>query len=308
MRSMSERRVPHIVAGWVALVFVICLAVGQAKAENVTLDHNGLSLNGNVTLAEGKTLSDGVILITHGTLAHNRMEVIAAMQTALAERGLNTLAITLSLGLSGRTGMYDCNTPHKHRHTDALDEIGAWLNWLKSKDANQVVLMGHSRGGNQTAWFAAERLEPTISRVVLLAPATWNKEKSRANYKKQYGASVEPLLAKAEKMVGENKGDQLLKKIGFLYCKDASASAQAVISYYTPNQKRHTPDLLKSIQVPVLVIAGSEDKVVEGLIEATKPLADGEKIQLKVIEDADHFFRDFHAEDAADAIEEFLNQ
>ena len=58
----------------------------------------------------------------------------------------------------------------------------------------------------------------------------------------------------------------------------------------------------------VLFLDADEDKVVEGLVEATEPLAERENIQLVVIEDADHFFRDFHAEDAADAIEEFMDQ
>ena len=57
----------------------------------------------------------------------------------------------------------------------------------------------------------------------------------------------------------------------------------------------------------MLVIVGSEDKVVAGLAEAVAPIAKARpNVKLQVIEDADHFFRDFYAEDAADAIVEFL--
>ena len=58
------------------------------------------------------------------------MEPIANLQDVLTERGFNTLAITLSLGISDRKGIYDCAQPHRHLHTDALDEISAWLQWV----------------------------------------------------------------------------------------------------------------------------------------------------------------------------------
>ena len=89
---------------------------------------------------EGSWPQGPVLLMTHGTLAHNKMEIMATLQTLFAERGLSSLAISLSLGLDDRTGMYDCATPHRHRHADALGEIGAWLRWLKEQGAEPVSL------------------------------------------------------------------------------------------------------------------------------------------------------------------------
>ena len=43
------------------------------EAKEVTLRHKGLTLNANLELVAGKTLADGVILITHGGLAHRDM-------------------------------------------------------------------------------------------------------------------------------------------------------------------------------------------------------------------------------------------
>jgi alpha/beta superfamily hydrolase len=57
----------------------------------------------------------------------------------------------------------------------------------------------------------------------------------------------------------------------------------------------------------VLVIAGSEDDTVKGLVEKTQPLADGKRVQLKVVDGADHFFRDLYAEDVADAVQAMLD-
>ncbi len=296
--------------GAAAVLMALCLAataLGPARAgEDVTMSHAGRALNGRVVLAEGQTLADGAVLIVHGTLAHNRMEVIGALQTALAERGRSSLAITLGLATDDRRGMYDCKAPHRHRHLGALDEIGAWLTWLASRGAKRVVLMGHSRGGNQVAWFAAERPSPVVAKVVLLAPATWSAERAAKAYRTRYGVPLADVLAKAEKRVADGKGDTLLERTGFLYCKDASVAADSFVSYYRPDARRHTPSLLERIKVPVLVIAGTQDKVVEGLIEAVRPLAARKAARLAVIEDADHFFRDLFAEDVADAVDAFL--
>ena len=207
---------------------LLCISVGgyaQADEQDVSLNHNGLKFGAHLVTAEDASLADGVVLITHGTLAHNGMEIIQAMQSALADRGHNSLAITLSLGLSERTGMYDCKVPHTHKHTDALDEIGLWLDWLKGQGAQNVILMGHSRGGNQTAWFAAERPDPVVKKVVLIAPQTWDEQEQAASYKEHYGVPLAPLLTKAEAMSANGKGQEMLYHISFIYCPDASASA-----------------------------------------------------------------------------------
>ena len=268
---------------------------------------SGLSLNANLELAEGKKLSDGVILLTHGTLAHYEMEIITTLQSLLKERGHNTLAINLSLGIDNRgAGMYDCKTPHKHHTLDAVDEIGAWVSWLKSKGATKISVVGHSRGGNQIARYAAQKPDAAVDHVILVAPATWSQKYSEASYEKNYKTKLAPLLAKAQKLTASGKGDQMLENIGILYCADTKATASAFVSYNKPDPHRHTPNVLKDIKLPTMVIAGANDEIVKDLPKAVKPLADGKKLQFKMIEDADHFFQDFAGEEVADTIDEFL--
>jgi pimeloyl-ACP methyl ester carboxylesterase len=48
------------------------------------------------------------------------------------------------------------------------------MNWLKAQGASKVVLLGHSRGGNQVSWYAAEKDSPLLEKVVAIAPATWD--------------------------------------------------------------------------------------------------------------------------------------
>ena len=57
-------------------------------------------------------------------ISQGRLESLLNFQSLLNEKGYNTLAINLSLGLDNRHEMYDCQVPHRHRYSDAADEIG----------------------------------------------------------------------------------------------------------------------------------------------------------------------------------------
>jgi pimeloyl-ACP methyl ester carboxylesterase len=283
------------------------LAAAGVAAEEVKLAFGGLTLNGNVETTGAGWQSGPVVLMTHGTLAHGGMEIMQSLQAALKDRGVSSLSITLSLGLSDRRGMYECATPHVHRHTDAVDEIGAWLAWLQSQGVTKAALLGHSRGGNQTARFVAGRSDAPVTAVILVAPQTATAGYAAQEYENRYGKPLKEPLARAQALVAEGNGATLMESVDFLYCAKASVSAAAFVSYYAPDERMDTPALLPQIGTPVLVVAGSEDAVVKGLVEKVQPLADGKRVQLKVVEGADHFFRDLYAEDVADAVKAMLS-
>jgi len=288
-----------------ALLALLATAL-PAAAEEVRIKPGAQTLNAQLDLASGKALKDGVVLLVHGTLAHNDMETLKTLRGVLNDRGLNTLAINLSLAIDDRHGMYDCKAPHRHRHLDALDEISAWMDWLKSQGAGSVVLFGHSRGGNQAARFAAERGNALLTKLVLMAPATWSAEKAAQGFEKSHGRALAPDLTAAEALVKAGKGDQLLDKPGLLYCSTAKVAAASFVSYYRPDPRFDTPSILGEIKVPVLVMAGSNDTVIADLPAKMAGKADGKRIAFKMIDGADHFFLDLYAEDVADAMEGFL--
>lgn len=286
--------------------FIVCVSIvaGVAHANEVTLPYKGLTLNANFELAEGKTPADGVILITHAGLAQRGMELYVNLQKRFKDSGYNSLAINLSLGLNNRHGMYDCKVTHRHRYTDAADEIGAWVDWLRKQGAKRVVLLGHSRGGAETALYAAGRDNPLVKVVVLLAPDT-HETNDAAAYQQRYQKPLAPVLEKAQKLVNEGKGGTALEHTDFLYCPDTSVTADTFVSYYGPDPRLDTANLISKIQKPTLVVLAGDDEVV---INHKKfaPLADGKRVQIKVIDGAGHFFRDLYADDAVDAINTFL--
>lgn len=272
----------------VARCLLLCLAlaalVPPVLAEEVSIDHRGLGLVGSLELADGASLErDGAVLLVHGTLAHHRMEIMATLQALLKERGLNSLAITLSLGRDRRKGMYDCGLAHRHRHSGAQAEIAAWVAWLQAKGAGQVTLLGHSRGGNQVAIYGRTRPHEAVRRLVLIAPSTWTFEKAAKSYGRRSKVALSDRLEAARKLVAEGRGDQLLEDIPFLHCRTARVAAAAFVDYYAPNEDRFTPGILPSIERPVLVISGSADTVVPDLAQALQRLAPGKSVATKII-------------------------
>lgn len=290
------------------LAILFALFLSNVQAEEAGFRYNGTALRAE--LEKSDNWPEGpVVLITHGTLAHNRMEIISTLQDLFAENGVSSLAINLSLGLNKRpSSMYDCATPHTHKHTDAIKEIGAWVEWLKYEGAKDIVLLGHSRGGNQTAWYAAEQADSSVSGVILLAPQTWSAGYAAKDYEERYGKPLRPILDKALSLVKAGKGKEMLEHVDFIYCKDTTVSAEAFVSYYQSDQRLDTPYLLSRIKLPMLLFVGTEDKVVKGLKKKLDQLPQRpENLETVIMEGADHFFRDLYAEDVVDKAVEFIS-
>jgi len=272
-------------------------ASAPAFADEVTLAYHGLTLNAeHVVPPEGEAIGP-TVLIVHGTLAHKKMEIIESLQEALAERNINSLAINLSLGIDNRHGSFDCTQPQRHKHTDAMGEIGAWVAWLKDQGVSAITLAGHSRGGNQVAWYAAETDAPVVKGVVLVAPALWNAEAFAAQYEQATGAPLADLLAKAKGM----NPDDMMTLDRFLYCNDAQVAAGTVLDYYGDDIRRNTPSLLSDIEKPTIVVLGTADDVVPGLLGEMDEV-EGQNVMIKVVQGATHYFRDLYVDDIVDAI------
>lgn len=289
------------------VTMALMLTTFHASAKEIKQKYNGLTVNAKLVMADGKTLKDDVVLFTHGTLTRNDRETYANIQDLLAENGISSLAMNLSLGLNDRHGEYDCATPHTHKHTDAPKEIGFWLDWLKSQGAKKVTLMGHSRGGNQTAWFGVENNNPMIEKMILIAPQTWDHGYMATEYKKRYGQDLSKLFKKANKLVKSGQGDTMMKNIGFIYCENTQATAEAFVDYYQDNSNMDTPTLLTKVKKPTLVVIGSADNVVADLPKKMESV-NNDLVQTYTVEDSDHFFLDLFGEELVEASVEFIQQ
>ncbi len=288
------------------LAFVSLTA--RVAAEEVTLEHLGLELSANLETAPGKSLkSDGVVLLVHDTLGHGRMELMAGLQDGLRDLGVNSLAITLGLGVNKRHGMFDCSLEQDHRHEDAADEIAAWVQWLiKDKGVQAITIAGHGRGANQAALFAINGAGKGVKRLVLIAPLMQTQEKAEADYRALFGKPLRPELAKAEELVAAEAGNRLLEVPGFLTCQHAKVTAGSFANYYGANAKFQTTNLLQSLKLPVLIAVGDADPGLAAIKEAEPEFASQKNVTLSVIPGADQDFRDAGADDLAKKIKEFI--
>jgi pimeloyl-ACP methyl ester carboxylesterase len=278
----------------------------RSVAEEVSIEYLGLGISANLEMAPGKSFKDGAVLLVHDTLGHARMDLMAAMQDGLRDLGINSLAITLGLGIDKRRGMFDCALEQDHRHEDAIDEIDAWVRWLKEKGAQSVTLAGHGRGANQAALYAINKLDKVVKRVVLISPMMQSAEKMESEYHSLFGKQLKPALGKAEELAASGRGNQLMDVSGFLTCQHAQVTADAFADYYDANEKFKTTNLLQSVKIPVLLAVGDADPGA-GEIQAAAPEFSALKtVTLAVIPGADQDFRDAGADDLAKRIKEFI--
>ena len=283
------------------------LAFLSGQAEEITIKHNGLTLNANLTMAEGNHFSAGMVLVMHGVLGHNRMEVVEAAQQALLDIGFSSLAMNLSLSIDNRHGFLDCDVDHQHIQDDVLDEVGAWIDYLNSQGANRIVLMGHGFGANQILAYVQDRPDPIITHLIFLAPNTTSTFGDA--HLRRYGQSADATLNKAKQLIEEGRGHELMANTDFLFCPRAQVSPNSFVSYYSVEKVEQYfdfPRFLSSTDIPSLVTTGAADERQPQVAKQIFPYVDGKKIQLTVIEDAGHFFHDFNIDKAMKSVVDFL--
>lgn len=287
-------------SGWFAL---------PLGAEEVRQQLNGLTLNANLELADTRALEDGIVLIVHGLQAHNRMEIIEATQQALLDSGQSSLAINLGLGIDNRRGFFDCSWPHRHGFDQAADEIHAWASWLAARGVRSISLIGHSMGGTQSLVYLDRYRDSPVNRVILLAPATREYDRLKADYQARYQKNLDTVLARAQAMIDAGNGEQLMQGIDFFFCPQTQTSASTFYDYYRKDGAfSRVPGYLRRSTVPVLVIVGGNDERQPDAIRLLSPEANGPDKRLVVIENAGHFFRDLNIEEAIEYTLGFIGE
>jgi predicted alpha/beta-hydrolase family hydrolase len=276
------------------------------NAEEVKINSEGLTLNANLNLADGKSMADGIVLMVHGTFAHKDMEIMSVLQEGLLERNISNLAINLSYSQDNRHGMLGCKNVQNSLDADAIKEIGVWVNWLNTQGAYKITILGHSSGGNRLARYLASSVDENIAAAVMIAPPVGRAGKSVQRYKKSHGTDLKPILAKALALVEAGKGNSLMDATGFLFCPKTVVSAATFVDNYTDSPDRDTPTVIQRLTLPILVVVGTNDTIVSDLIPVMRSNLQS-NVNFVEIEDAGHFFLDFFGEDLVDTVEEFLN-
>ena len=251
---MLKQDILHGLLPGLFLMFCLSVLAPSAHAELVAHELRGLELTGNLELADGKTLAkDGVALIVHGTTGHHRMEIIARLQENLANRGINSLAVTFSMGLDARQGPYPCKLEHDYRHMDGVEEIASWISWLKIAGTRSVTLIGHSRGANQAAMFMS--LNAITATGGLNAPASDNIE-TPASTKPGWNANLAGGVVKIKYGGTHAKPDAIIKSLVLI--------APMIWTY--EKARRAYPKRFKKLLGPILAKARKLHDDYEGMM------------------------------------------
>jgi len=270
---------------------LLALVPGVASAEPVQIKPSLLRLNGNLEMPAGKTATDGIVVILHGTLSWHGQETIVALQKNLKARGVGSLAITLSLGVDDRQRTRRCDVKHDYALAGAKREVGLWLEWFKGQNAKFVDLLGFSRGGAQVAAFAPEFQD--VRRVVLLAPAFATSVEQAEIYKRAFGHDLAAEIEEARKAPLQQR------TVDFLTCKQAPVLNATFLDGYS----EMPPRLAAKTGHPTLVVVAGKDEVVPDLAKRLPS-----DVKPVVIDGADHFFHDLYGEEAADVVAKFLTR
>lgn len=307
---MSQLNITSYKAIWLpvlTLIVISLLMASDAYAEDVTLPYKGLTLNANLELAPDTELQDGLVVIVHGVMGHNKMEIIKTTQRALLENGQSSLAINLSLGLDNRRGFYDCDVPHRHSHEDAVNELSAWVGWLRQRKIRQITLLAHSQGANEVMVYAVENKIPEVTRLIFLAPFT--VDDSKELLEARYGSDLDLVLGHAMDTIKSGHGDDFMDNTDFQICPKTRVTARTFVSYYGEGSRfRDFPSYLSRITIPTLITTGTHDERQPQIAQHLQPYVDGQLIQLQVIQGADHFFRDFNIDEAIEQAVKFIRE
>jgi pimeloyl-ACP methyl ester carboxylesterase len=170
---------------------------------------------------------------------------------------------------------------------------------IKSWGYTSINLVGHSRGGAQIASYAQNHKD-SINKVFLIAPLVWDKKHQQDDFRSPLKLPLDDVLKKLQ----ANPQIQL-KNQQVLHCANATVTSESFLSYYDEYPEKNTPTIIKATTIKMKIYLGDSDPLSKILLAQNDIFETNENIETQMIEDADHFFRDFAIEDiVSDIIEE----
>lgn len=248
----------------------------------------------------GVLIGDGqgpVAVLSHGSAMRFCQRSYVNIGRELADRGVSLL--------SGETRGHDIAALHRRgddfvggggafeRFDESVRDCDAWLRYAHDAGAEPVVAMGHSMGGTKTV--LALSAGAVADALVLLSPAvSWPVNAER--------------VAIARDLIDHGRGDDLMPPRW-------DAPPWNLISAKTLAQRF---DLIEGvfasaggpwsrIDIPTLVLFGAGEEDVDTDLDAlTSARASAQRLDCRVIDDADHEFRGAEAR-VADVVAEWLS-
>jgi pimeloyl-ACP methyl ester carboxylesterase len=141
---------------------------------------------------------------------------------------------------------------------ESVIDIDAWIEFLKLKGVNKVILQGHSTGAIKAVYYQYKRRNPLVKGLILLSPSD-NIGLAHFNLKEKFSKALEL----AQRMTKEGNGLELMPKEYFMhpissrtFFNSFNSASPAGIFNLSRTDRAAFPEI-ESIDIPVLVTIGS---------------------------------------------------
>ena len=236
--------------------------------------------------------SKPAILVLHGFLQTYEFISTRNIVNGLATLNYTVLAPNLSLGVPNRRQSSQCSAVHTHTMDTEIREIAFWIDWLKRKGNESIILVGHSWGSQHALAYLKSEPDPVVKGVVAISLVRSHQTPEQAAVS----------IKNAEQRLKDD--DKNLHSYTLGFCKEYMATPKSYLSYAKWDDAHVVATLkkLKGRGIPVHVIVGNKDTRVDA-----KWLKELEVLSsLVIVEGANHFFSHIHEFELNDRLEVVL--
>jgi len=286
-----------------SLLFFTTIGFSETNVLHLDSTYLGENLVINANHYTNSGDNETVAISIHGTRGFKTMEVISVLSDNLLDLNIDTIAPNISYGVNDRVNDFlSCDMKHLHNQYANIDEIIKWFLFAVEKDYKNIILIGHSRGGQDIfqAYKKILKLYPgeskKISTIILLAPLADNTDEINNSLQKSHGITIKEFLSKDE---------NAFAKINFLNCRNATVKISSFLSYYNLPRHEQLIPMLKDIDIDTYVFTASEDTFVPKTHSKVSYIRN-DNIKLVQIDGADHFFRDLFLDDVIEKLSDFI--
>jgi len=205
------------------------------------------------------------VVLIHGSFGNFYTGVPRTLAAPLAKLGYPSLAIN--------TRYHDYFEMDMIFEEEAKD-IQAAVEFLHKKGSPGIVLLGHSRGVSRVVYYASSTKDALVTGLILIS----GHASSTKRFKQLWGRyDAERFLkfAKGKALTDPyyivtltGKGERVMSKIEWYNPKmpvivtRPSMTARSLVDRLGPDGKSDAIKYVKNIQVPILIVQGSEDEIV----------------------------------------------
>ena len=264
-----------------------------------TVTSDGLRLDGALTETVVRSLRErnaapSAAILLHGVAGNfYTSSTFDAVVPKLQELGL----ATLSVNTRGHDSVFGASLGNVRRRfgaayetvADCRQDIAAWIDFLKHRGHERIVLIGHSLGAIKAVYAEAHDKHPEVAAVVAASPprlsyaAFMNSSESG-----QFFAS----MSTAEQMVKDGRGEDLFTAT---FPFPLLIAASAYIDKYGPAERYNLLNFAADLPCPALFTYGGKELTHGGIAFADLPsilmeLPRAEWRQVTVVEGADHLY------------------